>query len=248
MYTAIIRDITTRKLAEEQLKQSEEKYRALAQRLMTLQDDERERVSRDLHDSIGQYLATLSLHTSIIKKKLGGTAAPKELAEMNKLIREAMEECHRIAFELSPPLLKRAGLDPAIRELLGSAKDSGLEIELKSNLDHERLPEAVEVSIIRLVQEAINNVRKHARAKRVNLELKRTNGKIELSVKDDGIGFDVDKLTDNEQAPVKSGLGLLSMRERAALAGGSFKIDSSPGKGTSISVSIPIKQVDTKSA
>lgn len=243
LFTAIIRDITPRKLVEEKLRQSEERYRALAQRLMTMQDDERERVSRDLHDSIGQYLATMSLHTSILKKKISGKSVTDELEDMNKILKEAMDECHRIAFELSPPLLKRAGLEMALREMISSSKDRGLEIELQSNLNDERLPEAVEVSIIRLVQEAINNVRKHARASRVTLKLNRIDGRIELSIEDDGIGFDPNNLVDNGHASVKSGLGLMSMRERTELTGGVFNIESSPGDGTSISVTFPVKSV-----
>ncbi len=240
-YIAIHSDITKRKEMEDALRSSEKKYKYLAQQLMTIQDAERERISRDIHDSLGQSLATLAVQTDLNINSLE-EIAPSISNDMNKtksLIRDAIEECRRLSFELNPLSLQRLGLVQALNELTNNIIErSELEIAFNAPINMLAAKSEIEIAIYRVVQEAFSNIFKHANAKQVVVNLSTHQNRILLEIIDDGVGFSFNKDLDGDR--LMGGFGLLNMQERIANCGGEFLLNSTPGKGTEIRISIPV--------
>jgi signal transduction histidine kinase len=216
------------------LAEREEQVRGLAGHLMQAQEEERLRISREIHDDAGQSMLFLRLHLEMLEK-----AAPpdmrEKLADARAVAERIITEIRRVVAALSPSVLQQLGLTAAIRHLSASFRKL-YPIKLQVRLDKcDRLPRAVESTIYRVVQECYQNIAKHSQATHVNLSLAATDTLLELNVEDDGIGFEVDAAV----AQPKS-FGLKGMRERVALWGGRLEIRSSPGHGATICVSLPI--------
>jgi signal transduction histidine kinase len=192
---------------------------------------ERARLARELHDSVGQALYTIGLYSDATRLALSSgriDAVGDNVAEIRKLVREAMSEMRVLAFELRPSLLEEEGLVGALKARLEAVENrSGLEtiLEVKGE---GRLPGSAEAEVYRFAQEALNNIIKHARATRVAIGVTFTDERFLLTIEDDGVGFDL------LEAERSGGLGLLTMRERMQGIGGTLEVDSTPDKGTTV--------------
>jgi PAS domain S-box-containing protein len=234
------RDISDRKRTEEALQKSEEQLRHLSTRLLEVQENERKRISRELHDSIGQSLTAIKFS---LEEVLGNVpsgmkqAGVEALEALLPVVQQASEEVRRIHTDLRPSLLDDLGIVTTISwfcrefEILYSV----LRIEKELGIEERDVPEALKIVIFRILQEALNNVGKHAKADLVRVFLMRTDGRLELTVEDNGQGFDVEHLYAVKSAD--RGFGLTNMKERTELSGGTFSIESTPGRGTTVRAS-----------
>ncbi|MGD0229727.1 MAG: PAS domain S-box protein [Syntrophorhabdales bacterium] len=230
----IFRDITERKEHETSLKKlSEQVFRA--------QEEERKRISRELHDEIGQVLAALNISTELLQKDdgLAGENHQKKLEDMKKLIEKGIDEVHRISYNLRPYVLDNFGLVSALRWYVKTfARVNGIEASLQIEGEWEKLEPAVETMIYRVIQEALTNVSKHAQAGRAFVCLSRDLEGIRITIEDNGIGFEVEG-DGKRGALVRGGLGLFGIGERVSTLGGDFSISSKPGSGTRLLIEIP---------
>jgi PAS domain S-box-containing protein len=235
-FTLYIRDITQRKRAEEEL-------RSLHRRVIEVQEAERLRIAFELHDGINQLIASVKMRLNKVQENLPDLkpAAREILSRCDHLLIKALEENRRIAHNLRPSDLDHLGLTAACRNFCNEFQSrTSLAVQCKVATFSRRLPAAVELNLFRIVQEAINNIEKHAHAKTVKLQLSLRDDAIHLKIQDDGRGFDLKKPNVNRKKG--HGLGLTSIRERALSLGGTCKVKSAPKKGTTISVSVPLKE------
>jgi PAS domain S-box-containing protein len=215
--------------------------RNLQRRLTTAHEDERRRIARELHDQMGQHLTALGLGLKVVKDATPDPSEARDrLQELQALTGLMGREVHNLALALRPTALDDLGLQSALANYAeGWSERSGVEVDCQAiGLDGDRLPASVETALYRVVQEALTNVLKHAQARRVSLVLQRFPGHVSVVVEDDGRGFDVETVT----APAGDGgrLGLLGMRERVALVGGTLTVESFPGQGTTVIARIPL--------
>jgi PAS domain S-box-containing protein len=231
-------EIETRKAAEAD-------RRELLRRLATAQEDERSRIARDLHDQMGQLVVGLGLGLKTLEDTTPDPSPTRpQLARLRDLADLISRECHQLALELRPTSLDDLGLQTALANYAeGWSERSAVEVDFHaSGLDDERLPAPVETALYRVVQEALTNVLKHASARRVSVILHRSQGYATAIVEDDGAGFDAESM----MASARDGgrLGLLGMRERVALVGGTLTIESVPGRGTTVFARLPLDPAD----
>lgn len=207
--------------------------------LVSAREEERRRLRRDLHDGLGPALATITMQADGARALLRAEPAEAEalLAELTEQAQTTMQEVRRLIHALRPPALDDLGLAGALDALVRGVNRPGLSVTLESPTGRVRLPAAVEVAAYRIVQEALTNVVKHARAHTCRVVLKQA-GSLEICVEDDGLGLGVDAGEDAAQTP---GVGLHSMRERAEELGGRFALTSSPGAGTRIEAVLPLE-------
>jgi two-component system sensor histidine kinase UhpB len=224
-------DITERKRAEEELGRRTQQLEALSRKLIEAQEAERRAVARELHDDFGQVLTALKLNLQ---------RPERDDAESMALVDGALERMRNLAQNLRPPLLDELGLEASLRWYVErEAKRAGLAFRLAVAPFEKRPQAAIETTCFRIVQEALTNVVRHAQAHLVEIELAKANGELRLVIRDDGHGFDV--AAARKRAIQGGSQGLLSMRERAALAGGDLEIDSAPGRGTRIRARLPLE-------
>lgn len=224
-----------RRLCED-LSRKEQMRLNLLGRVVSAQEEERQRLSRELHDGAGQMLASLLVHLKLIEKAEDLSQARERIPQLRELIVTTLEETRRLAVDLRPAGLDDQGLAGALEWHARSFEQTtGISVDVAVDGPDWRLARPVEMQLYRIVQEMLANVSKHSRASRVDLKLSREGDTVRLLVEDDGIGFDTAAAT----ARPGSGLGLVTMRERAALLGGTFHLRSTPGRGTSIEIAIP---------
>jgi len=216
--------------------------RLLAQ-LVSAQEDERRRVARELHDSLGQHLASLGVRLDTLRARVGD--AHELAAQIDEVQAHAAlidEEVDRLAMELRPIALDDLGLDAALRRHVDEwARDVGIPADLHTRGVDRRLPEPVETTVYRVVQEALTNVRKHARASRASIVVERRGEELVAIVEDDGAGFATDAC---ESESSSRRLGLLTMAERATLVGGLLEVESKVGHGTTVYLRLPLHDAD----
>jgi PAS domain S-box-containing protein len=235
-----IRDITKRRQAEEKLKEYSRKLQVLSRRLVEAQETERKNIARELHDEIGQALTVLQLNLQAMLLSPGMEALSPRLKENLEVVEHVLEQVHDISFNLRPLILDDLGLEPALRWFTKrQAALVGLQVRFKADSLEQRLDPVIETECFRVAQEALTNVVRHARAKSVSVELRKQAGCLHLRVRDDGTGFDVGDV--RERAVRGASLGLLSMEERAALAGGGLEFKSAPRTGTEVHAWFPLK-------
>jgi two-component system NarL family sensor kinase len=217
---------------------ADRKLKLLAQRIVSSQEDERSRVSRELHDGISQLLVSVKFRLELACHELerGSSQALETLRGGLARLGGAIAEVRRISHDLRPSLLDSFGLPAAIGQLAVEFEQrSGLRVEYQQSLDMRRLPDAESVALFRIVQEALANIARHSQAGRVSIALMQEGSTLQLRVRDDGIGFDIARI---EQAR-SSGIGLRNMRERVEHLGGRFTLSSTPGR-TELRVSLPL--------
>ena len=219
-------------------RQADRKLKALAHRVVSSQEEERARVSRELHDHICQLLVSIKYQFELVGHRLahpGGapvTAIDKEIAALSR----AIGEVRRISHDLRPALLDDLGLPAALAHIGNElAQRSGLEVRVSPEVQEERLPELQAVSLFRVAQEALRNVERHAGARRIDIRLADAGDRLELRITDDGVGFDVK----NVELSKDRGIGLTNMRERVERNGGTFQLVSHPGH-TALVASFPL--------
>ena len=239
----IARDITKRKQTEEALRQSERELHFLSSQLLTAQEKERRRLSRELHDELGQALMVLKLKVRSIQRALGTgqTSLSGECDEVIGYINEVTENVRRLSRDLSPAILEDLGLSAAIRWLVEA---STKHYNIKSSLDMTEMDDLFshegQITLYRIVQECLTNIAKHAQATQVSIAISKQDGGILFSVEDDGKGFDVKEAFGRD--PTKKGLGLSAMYERGRILGGSLDIWSEKGTGTRITFKVPLDE------
>jgi signal transduction histidine kinase len=226
----------------ENLRRKEEVRVSLLARTVSAQEEERLRLSRELHDGVGQMLASLLVHLKLIEKSNNVELVREKSAELRTLIVQTLEETKRLSMDLRPAGLDDLGLPDALEWYARAfERNTGIAVRLSITGFSERLPQPVEVQLYRIAQEMLTNISKHAGASQAEMSLRLIDGNASLSVKDDGKGFDaIRTLRDSNR-----GLGLLTMKERAELLGGSFQLSSAPGQGTAIGIMVPVLMEET---
>ena len=220
------------------LERIEEERRRSGQLAMRAQEEERRRLARDLHDEVNQALTAILLRLEALAQETPAERAP-EVAELKRLVNQAMDELLNLARQLRPSALDDHGLVPALEtQLKRFGARTGVEVRLDTRGDPDDLPEVVQTAIYRVAQEALTNVTRHAGATIVELDLAEEQGGAELRVSDDGGGFDPSVIARNSEGPT-GGLGLIGMAERARLVGGELDVRSAPGGGTTITLRVP---------
>jgi signal transduction histidine kinase len=241
----LLKEIERRKELEYIEKKNAESYRMLSGRILELQDVERRKIARELHDSVGQFLAGLKLNLSRLQRRETESSPQNRplLTESIELTERAITEVRTISHLLHPPLLDELGFHSAARWYVeGFAKRSGIQVELKMAEVVERMPKEVELALFRVLQESLTNVHRHANASRVDIEMKCVQHQVLLAVRDNGKGISRTVL-ENFRARQAGGIGLAGMRERLAELGGRLELESG-ASGTQIRAILPIHQLD----
>jgi signal transduction histidine kinase len=208
--------------------------RDAVRRVVEAQELERARLARELHDETGQALTSILLGLKSLEERIETDDGRAATSDLRQLVVSTLQDVRRLAVELRPAALDDFGLVPALERLRDTiAEQSSISIDVQSSLGDRRLPADIETMLYRTVQEALTNVVKHAEAVRVTVRLTPGDGTVILTVHDDGKGFD-------PQAARDGGLGLVGMRERAALLGGRFSIETSEGAGTMLRAEVPV--------
>jgi signal transduction histidine kinase len=211
----------------------------LLEQLITAQEDERKRISRELHDETGQSLTSLLVGLKIVDNSPTLEEARKRIVELQELTSRTLEEVHKLSVELRPTLLDDLGLIAAMRSYSKDfSKKHGVQVAFHATGFEERVPPLVEVAVYRVVQEALTNIAKYAQARTVHLTLKRSETNLHAEVRDDGIGFDPEHVL--AQKRKENRLGLLGMQERVTLLGGTFSLHSAEGEGVRLAFDIPL--------
>jgi signal transduction histidine kinase len=223
--------------AYEKLKQSEKELRLLSSQLLTVQEKERSRIARELHDGIGQSLSSIKFRVEDALGQISKDFTDSGVNSLNNLIpliQNTVEEVRRITMDLRPSTLDDLGILATIgwfcRELQETY--SKLEVKREITIEETEVPEPLKIVIYRVLQEALNNVVKHSGANRVTISLDKKNNTIQLAIEDNGCGFDLDEALSVDNST--RGFGLASMRERIDLSGGLFSIETGRGKGTAV--------------
>jgi PAS domain S-box-containing protein len=237
---SIVRDVTQRHRAEEGLRQSQRELQSLSGQLLQAQETERRRIARELHDDLNQNLALLSVELDLLGQKQPGSLDQLRLStqELSARVKQLSSVVHNLSHQLHPAKLEQLGLVAAIRGLCKELSQSyGLAIEFTPDEALPQIPIDVALCLYRIAQEALQNVVKHSGARRAELRLFVTEGRVGLQVTDDGTGFDPSVVN------AKEGLGLVSMRERLRSLDGEIAIARGPMGGTQIDVKVPLAEI-----
>ncbi len=223
----------------ERLQQKEQALQGLLRKTLTVQEEERRRLSRELHDETSQVLSALIMNVDLLESQAPvDEAARTRIGAVKALAEEAARNLDRMLFELRPALLDELGLIPALRWYVAQMSDLwGFPIAFEGS-KVGRLPDHIELAAFRIVQEAVSNCARHARPSEVDVRVAVRDGRLHLEIEDDGVGFDVMEVS--ARARTGEAVGLEGMRERAEIAGGTFRVDSVPGRGTRVVAEIPL--------
>lgn len=250
----VINDITERLKTQQalervnrELEHSHERLRALSRRLLEVQEEERGRLARDLHDDIGQALTALKIQIESLQRA-AEPALRARIAEGVDTVQHTLERVRQLSLSLRPPQLDDLGLAAALRSHLDrQAGVAGLAAHFDAAEAPQDIETETETACFRVAQEAINNVLRHANARTVWVRLFMAGGRLALSVRDDGRGFDLEVV--RRRGASGASLGLIGMEERVALAEGSFELRASPGQGTTLLATFPLgRQASDKAA
>ena len=214
--------------------------RNLRHEFLLAQEKERKQISRELHDEIAQVLAGINVRLSALKRaaEIDQGNMAQRIGQTQKLVEQSVEAVHRYALSLRPPLLDDLGLIPSLRSFIKNLPGrEGLHLSFAASQEVERLGNVQRTALYRVAQEALTNVIRHAKAKTAHVSIRQTAKQIRLEIRDDGKSFNVQSVM--KRAP-NAHLGLLGMRERVEMAGGTFLVQSTRGKGTTITADIPL--------
>jgi two-component system sensor histidine kinase UhpB len=247
--TSPLDDTQLRRLAEtlntmlDEVERYEEQVRALSGRLIYAQEDERQRIARELHDDTGQVLTLLLIRLKLLETQPGAEAIAAQLGELRGIVTGALDQVRRLALNLRPPTIDQLGLYPSLRSLVTTFTES-TSIEVNLRLPRARVTLAPErtLAVYRVVQEALTNVAKHAIARHVTITVNADVDELRVQIVDDGRGFVPDALMSRtrQRHAGGPGVGLFGMEERARLAGGSLRVRSAPGRGTAVTLRAPL--------
>jgi len=260
-FTGIVRDIQERKQAESALRESREHYirlfqearameenlRQLSNKVLTVQEEERRHISRELHDEIGQALTAVNVSIAMLRSPTAHDEVFRSKVERAQhLLEQSMELVHRFARELRPSMLDHLGPVAALQNYVKSfAEQTGIKIEFEGFVQVEQLTNQQGTVLYRVAQESLTNVYKHAQATRVKIRLRQLPEAISMEIIDNGCAFPVSQIGNGSG---RQPLGLLGMQERVRLVDGQFTIESVPKRGTTVRIQIPITSVAVGSA
>jgi signal transduction histidine kinase len=247
-------EIAQRTLAEEALRKSEEHYsrlleqsrgmqqqlRFLSRQLLSAQEEERKKISRELHDVIGQTLTSINVRLSALKREasLNARGLERSIARTQRLVEQSVDIVHRFARELRPTVLDDLGLLPALHTFMKSFRQqTGIGVSLSAFAAIEQVNGDKRTVLYRVAQEALTNVARHAQATQAEVLIQKRDGAICMKIKDNGKGFAEERVLAAKRG---KRLGLLGMRERLEMVGGSFAVASVPGKGTTVLAQVPL--------
>lgn len=234
-------DITERKKAEEKVANYQKELRALASELSLVEEQERRRIAEGIHDCIGQTLAVAKIQLGILGDSLSSAAFAEKVQGVRKLIEEAIQYTRTLTFELSPPILYDLGFEAAVEWLCEQTQERyGIWFSFEDDKIPKQIGNEIRVILFKAVKELLVNIVKHANARKVKVTVQKNNGKIKISVLDDGIGFDIPS-SETTFLRRNRGFGLFSTRERLEHLGGKFTVVSKPGHGTLVSLEAPLK-------
>lgn len=208
-------------------------------KIIQAQEGERKRLAREIHDGPAQTMANLVMKAEVCEKliDINTEKAKLELADFRQIVRSGLGDIRKIIYDLRPMSLDDLGLIPSITKLVADySLATGITVEFKDIKDGDDLPKVIDIAIFRIIQEALNNIRKHSKAKNAMVRLEIIEKAANLLISDNGIGFDTERTLDTD---ISGGYGLVSMRERAELLSGKFNLTSSQKSGTRIAISIP---------
>jgi signal transduction histidine kinase len=231
-------ELTSIKLLEKS-QQMQEELRHLSRQLLSVQEEERRKISRELHDVIAQTLTGINVRLAGLttESSTSTTQLRKQIAITQRLVEKSVDIVHRFARELRPTLLDDLGLIPALQSFLKNfMADTGIRANLSVCAGIEETSGALRTMLYRVAQEALTNVARHAKASQAEVRIDSHNGGIHMTITDDGQGFEVNG---NGSARKRNRLGLLGMRERVEMHGGTFRVVSAPGRATTVRVEIP---------
>ena len=220
-------------------RRGEDRLRSLTSRVVQVQEAERRHLASELHDTVTQMLCGVLVHSHILADTLpaGNKPAQQEAKKLHEIIRGSIREVERISRNLRPSLLDQLGLVASLHDISTEfAKRTGLTVKIVCAQLAERLPARLELALFRILQETLQNVEKHARARHVTVHLSKAGNLLQLTINDDGIGFDPDHIPARSKG--EGGFGLLGIRERAISVGGVLKIQSARRAGTEIDIRI----------
>jgi signal transduction histidine kinase len=251
------REIAERKRVEKELRESEEHYRVLfnqarlmqenlrylSSQILNVQEEERKRISRELHDEVGQALTAVNVNLAVLKKAASGNNGQfhRKISDAQILLEQTMETVHNFSRELRPAMLDDLGLVPALRSFVKSFSErTGVRIGFTATTEVERMEIDQKTVLYRVAQESLTNVAKHAQASQGRVDMRKFQNGIRMDISDNGRSFRVERHVDAKPKGKKR-LGLLGIQERVRLANGNFSVESAPGKGTRIRVWIPFR-------
>ncbi len=236
-----IHDITDQKRAEDELLRYQQELSNLYEKHLNVLEHERQRISQELHDGIGQYLSTIKVSTENLllsnAEKMDRQSMEEQLRANIALLKEAIMDVSKVSMDLRPSILDDLGLIATINWFLREFGKvyRNMEIEKHISLEDPEIPQNIKIVIFRVLQEAMNNIAKHSHADRIHVGMRKTKDAIEFIIKDNGVGFDVSRMQKN-----RCGLGIASMRERVAFSQGKFSIESDEGSGTALRFEWPL--------
>ena len=234
------RDITERKNTENKILESQQRLKDLASELILTEEKHRREIAKDLHDHVGQLLASSRFQLAALKKSINDDELKQKLDKVSEILLLAIQDTRNIISDLSLPQLNELGLHAAIDDWVDDHLHikHGLEVEFQSTRKKYQLDEKVRILVFRSVKELLTNIIKHANAKKVSVEMIEQENFLQITISDDGQGFDYS--TEQVRAAKKGGLGLFSIQERMQDIGGSLEIISVKGKGATVILSIPL--------
>jgi signal transduction histidine kinase len=223
------------------LRASTEQLQAMSRQLVEVQETERRQIAREPHDRVGQNLTALSISLDIMKSQIGesgSSALNMRLEDAATLLESTAGSIENVMSELRPPMLDDYGLLPAL-QWYGNEfwRRTGIRVSVEGDEQMERVPQTTEIALFRIAQEALNNVAKHAHARHVDIALARNGSRVVMTVSDDGMGFDAAPA--NASRRRRTGLGMVTMRERTQAVGGEFEIGPAPDRGARVVVRVP---------
>jgi signal transduction histidine kinase len=227
--------------SQRELNESRIRLQYLSSNLLNAQENERKRIARELHDELGASMAVLKMQVRSAEKSLGPQIPEQLRDECDKLrasINQIIENVRRLSRDLSPVVLEDLGLEAAIEHLIDTFAELN-KLTIKSDLSGILflVKEETQRNVYRILQELLNNIRKHAAAKNIVVAVKKVGAELKFSVGDDGVGLDVDEVHRNF---AKEGMGLTTIAERVRILGGTMTIDSKPGQGCLVEFTAPI--------
>jgi signal transduction histidine kinase len=233
----------------EQSRLLREQLQRLSRTALLAQEEERKRISRELHDVIAQMLVGINIQLAALKiEAMSNTKGlSRKITSTQKLVEKSVNVISRFACELRPAVLDDLGLIPALHTFMKNfMKETGVRVSLTAFAEVEKLSMVKRLVLYRIVQEGLANIARHARASRVDVTISKLRNAVHLQIKDNGQSFDVEKTLN---AVKGNRMGLLGMRERTEMVGGKFTVDSAPGTGTTLDVHIPFRSgIEEKSA
>jgi two-component system NarL family sensor kinase len=231
----------------EELEKAQQSLRRLSGQLLQVQDDERRRLARELHDGAGQILAALNMNLESLHDAIKAQVAPQlaqRLAESIRLANQVIKETRTLSYLLHPPLLDEAGLRDALRWFVGGfIERSGIQTELEISPNFSRLPRELEIAIFRIIQEGLTNIHRHSGSRRASIHLALQDSEVALTIRDEGTGMPPASSVEESRKSRKLGVGIAGMRERVLQLGGRFEI-AGGNPGTVVKAVFPLPSTE----